>query len=275
AKSGEVLLPIQDDFSISTATWSPDESKILTRSGGGRVHIWDVQSDSFVLTQFTYNLGNSPYIRDNATWSPDGTRILALGGDGIARLLNAQNGEILFSLPGNSISFAEWNPDGTQILTGSTDGNIYLWDAQNGDKLMSLYGHKDQIEHAEWSPDGSQIVTRSADKTVRTWYVNMDDLVSAVCRKLPRNLTWDEWQQYMEEAYRPTCLEAPIPPDAIEAVTEEAQSRAQNGDLAAAAERLAELVGWLRENGQFNTFGIEREEWLAKLQAGANPWAEE
>jgi len=78
----------------------------------------------------------------------------------------------------------------------------------------------------------------------------------------------------MQEPYRPTCTEAPIPPDAIEAVTAEARTLAQNGDLPAAADRLGELVGWLRENGQFNTFGIERAEWLAALEAGQNPWAE-
>lgn len=78
----------------------------------------------------------------------------------------------------------------------------------------------------------------------------------------------------MDEAYRPTCSRIPIPPDAIEAITNEAKDFAQSGDLPAAADRLGQLVSWLRENGQFNTYGIERAEWLAALQAGENPWAE-
>jgi len=79
----------------------------------------------------------------------------------------------------------------------------------------------------------------------------------------------------MADVYRPTCAAAPIPPGVITAITNEAKDLAQTGDLLGAEERLGQLVGWLRENGQFNTYGVERAEWLAALESGRNPWVEE
>ncbi|MCB0194701.1 MAG: hypothetical protein KDJ65_22305 [Anaerolineae bacterium] len=49
---------------------------------------------------------------------------------------------------------------------------------------------------------------------------------------------------------------------------------ADQAKFEAAAARLAELLGWLKENHQYNTFGQPLEESLAALRARENPWAE-
>jgi hypothetical protein len=34
-------------------------------------------------------------------------------------------------------------------------------------------------------------------------------------------MTWQEWNSFMDGPYQPTCSEAPIPPDAVEAMEEQ------------------------------------------------------
>jgi hypothetical protein len=54
---------------------------------------------------------------------------------------------------------------------------------------------------------------------VRVWLWQPEDLIADACTRLPRNLTQEEWQQYVgAEPCRPTCpnlpdLCAPPPPD--------------------------------------------------------------
>jgi len=46
----------------------------------------------------------------------------------------------------------------------------------------------------------------------RVWLWRPEDLIAEACARLPRNLTREEWQQYIgDEPYRPTCPNLPVP----------------------------------------------------------------
>lgn len=107
-----------------------------------------------------------------------------------------------------------------------------------------------------------------------TWFATEH---AAACRLAPRNLTWVEWRQTMgaESAYRPTCLQAPIPGDAIAGIGEEAQTLVQSGQLEAAHDRLGELLGWLQQSAQDKLYGEELAAQIAALAAGRNPFVSE
>jgi AcrR family transcriptional regulator len=53
------------------------------------------------------------------------------------------------------------------------------------------------------------MVTTVGDKIYR-YYRDMEDLLAAACTRAIRNLTWQEWQQYLPgEPYRRTCPDLP------------------------------------------------------------------
>ena len=59
--------------------------------------------------------------------------------------------------------------------------------------------------------------TGSFDTTVRLWRMNPDDLEAVACRVAGRNLTQDEWAQYLRgEKYRLTCKSLPPQPSVID-----------------------------------------------------------
>ena len=78
--------------------------------------------------------------------------------------------------------------------------------------MFTLSSHGAEVLQAVWKPDGSRILTISTDGVVRHWYARTEDLLEAACQRASRNMTQEEWQQFMgAEEYRPTCPELPAP----------------------------------------------------------------
>jgi len=274
ASNGLETLKLED---VNMAAWSKDKSKIFISSRNGNARILDVSTGLEVVT-LTGNIGSIYRV----AWSPYKSKLLAILSDNTMGIWDTRSGIQLSNLIGHTSQIMQmtWSADESKILTSGYDNTVRVWDSNSGAELFTLTGHVGQANQAAWNANESKIFTFSDGSIfpfsgggiVRIWYTQMSDLIAAACTRAPRNLTQLEWNRITDGQYHPTCAEAPIPPDAIDAITNEARELAQNGDLPAAAERLGQLVYWLQKSGQFNTFGVERSEWLAMLQIGKSPW---
>jgi WD40 repeat protein len=96
-------------------------------------------------------------------------------------------------------------------LTGSADGTARLWDIATGVELRRFSGHTAAVWGAAFSPDGRRLATTSADDSVKLWLTDLDELASAVCDSLPRDLTAAERESYGVTDSAPTCPEFSSP----------------------------------------------------------------
>ena len=72
--------------------------------------------------------------------------------------------------------------------------------------------HGASVNVVAFSPDGKMIVSGGDDGIARVWYWYPENLIDLACTRLTRNLTREEWKQYLgDEPYRATCPNLPIP----------------------------------------------------------------
>jgi len=210
-QSGQLLFtlqPLQHDNWVSSATYSPNGTRIVTASSDKAAKIWDAHNGQLLRTlQHDDGVTSAAYSSDgtrivtassdtakiwdahsgqllltlqhdnevtSATYSPDGTRIVttpsSMSFDKTAKIWDAHNGQLLRTLQhDDGVTSAAYNSNGTRIVTASDDKTARIWDIETGQLIAILHGHEDGVNSSVFSPDDSRIVTASDDKTARIW----------------------------------------------------------------------------------------------------------
>ena len=74
-----------------------------------------------------------------------------------------------------------------------------------------LRGHENRVYSVAFSPDGQTLASGSWDQTIRVWIARTEILAGQICQQVWRNLTLDEWRQFVG-ARSPLRAHMPQPP---------------------------------------------------------------
>ena len=91
------------------------------------------------------------------------------------------------------------------MLATVSAGRAYIWDYSTGE-LLSQLADAGYVRDLRFSRDGRYLLTGGADGTAALWLWKTADLQAEACKRLTRNLSSAEWQQYLgTRPYRATC----------------------------------------------------------------------
>jgi len=95
--------------------------------------------------------------------------------------------------------------EGSMVLATVSAGRVYVWDYSTG-ALLSQLSDAGYVRDLRFSSDGRYLLTGGDDGTATVWLWKTPDLQAEACKRLTRNLTPAEWQQYLgAQPYRATC----------------------------------------------------------------------
>jgi WD40 repeat protein/DNA-binding SARP family transcriptional activator len=203
-RTGRSVAATHVQGSLQDLDFSSDGTLVAAAGLGGDIVVWNLRRRSIERTIHYHDLIQS--IR----FSPNG-REIGIGdlhgnvsfwdpvtGRQVGRTLTGQNGDVL------SITF---NPAGTELVTTSTDGNLRLWDLASGKLIGAPFsGVGGSAGWGTFFPDGTHVIGVFRSGIGVVWTVDPAVWRAQACRVAHRNLTRDEWNDFLpERGYRPVC----------------------------------------------------------------------
>ncbi len=174
-------------------------------------------------------------------YSPDG-RILVGGGEGGIILVDAQTDAQTaeLSLPQGGLIFAAAiGLDDATLASGANDGSVRLWDIPSRQVIGELSRwHQDWIRWLAYTPDGRSLISNDNYGDLVIWDVRVETWIAEACAIAGRDLSAEEWAQYLGATpYQPTCSAFTVPGQREDVAAPAATPRA-TGSIVAERPRL-------------------------------------
>jgi WD40 repeat protein len=214
AATGQEVARITDKKGLAHFTFTADSRYLAAwnREPDGLTRVWELGTGRERM-RVTHETAVT-----TLAFSPDG-RYLATGGlDSPPRVWNVEGGTLAATLVratmvsgmySEMVVGLEFTPDG-RLVVASADGIVSVWDPR-GWREAGRIQHKSQIAAMTVSRNGRLVAAGLDDGVVRVSFLSPADLIAEACARLTRNLTADEWRQYLgDEPYAATCPNLPL-----------------------------------------------------------------
>ena len=153
---------------VSSASFSPDGTRIVTGSEDKTAKVWDAGTGTPLLELKGHTARSERSRRSARTGRGSSPAVRRR----TAKVWDARTGTPLLDLKGHTVGVtsASFSPDGTRIVTGSwDDGRRRCGTRGREPPCSNSRGTRTGCMSASFSPDGTRIVTGSEDETAKVW----------------------------------------------------------------------------------------------------------
>ena len=179
-----------------------DGSRVALVNEQSGVCIWHWKSGNLVVIAVDDKIRRARY-------SPSGRQVVLSDHhvEGRAEIWDVDEGRQIQKLQHEStVTDASFDPSEKYVVTTSDDRAARIWQLDTGEQVAQ-FEHDADVQAARFSPDGTYVLSAGgrSDRTARLWLWRPRDLITEACSRLSRDLTQEEWAQYLVgETYRKT-----------------------------------------------------------------------
>lgn len=201
---------IPHETGVNDIIFDSDAKHLVTVSGQGvatfdgrnpsiKVELWEIATNRKVIQIDTEHSGRA------FAFSHAG-RYIAVTDDKMTTVWEiAENKSVMRVTHEEDILAVTFSSDELYLATTSFDHTTRVWSVESGREVAQI-SHDGKGNAVAFSPDGSHIATVTWEGKVIVCPLWTQDLISAACSRLTRNLTEQEWGQYFgDEPYHKTC----------------------------------------------------------------------
>jgi WD40 repeat protein len=143
---------------VGAVAFSPDGKTLLTGSGDGRIHVWDIATGKMVRELPGRQGGIA-----GLYFTPDGKRIVSGGDDKTIRVRDAATGKELHAFLGHQgqVASLAYSPDGKLLATAGEDGTVRLWSETKEVRRLTVEWAA-EVKAVAFAPDGKTLAAALA-----------------------------------------------------------------------------------------------------------------
>ena len=158
---------IDDENSVETLAFAPDDTQLASGSRDGTVQLWDTALNHAPVTLRKHT--GWPTV---LTFSPDGKLLASGGDDKTVQLWDTATGKSLTTFTDHlsDIRVLAFSPDSTTLASASSDGTLRFWDIETRSPLpIQITGHIAYLKAAAPRRDSSTIVSVGYNGIITLW----------------------------------------------------------------------------------------------------------
>jgi WD40 repeat protein len=194
---------------VQLVRFSPDGLSLATATLDAVARLWDTGSGKELMRQ------THPALITAMAFTPDGQGLAVAYGEPAMTIWDMSGKPLATLQEDDGISFLQYSRDGKYLLMAGAQGTASLWETSSGKVVARMEGGPD-AEAFLLSPDGRRLaMAQRKDQgsnllySIHAWQT--EDLLQQTCARLRRNLTKQEWNEYLGETepYQKTCEALP------------------------------------------------------------------
>jgi WD40 repeat protein len=198
---------------VFSVNFSPDGQRMAASGMRGLFALWETATGRLIF--------QAPKSEHSAlaslAFSPDGRYVVTADrAQKILKLWDGRNGRPInrrFDGQESPVEAVAFSPDGQFVASGEGAMGIRFWDVKTGEPIGGQFLVGGWVSALAFSADGQYLAASSDSMNVLRVWQGPTAWAATLCRRLTRNMSHSEWNQYVGPSwpYTKQCPNLPVP----------------------------------------------------------------